>query len=392
MLFDSGLELPLDVEFTVVGVDAGSGRGVLVADAGRVVLTTSHRFSYATGSSPRRVVQGQINGSPAMLVGDFWVRDGGEIGLLVSELRVGSDELDPEYTAVKAVFEHGAAVASYRPEDGAARSRHDSLMLPALRPAGAMTLRFPLDDGAVEIASGTAATLEAFDVHLAAFQDLLTVAEDAPVGRVSLEATDSAGRPVAIYGHDRYAPFGRRVRQPIEYTLRLGATYAQDVVNGWWRARDELRPVPQILAGTIYQSGFVESDLIALAATAERTGRALLPGMARGSATYRQVLSAIAAYLGTDLVRAAMIDQSEWGDHLLWARNDIAHEGAPNDRAGARFVTDEESRAVRDATRILVTLTLAKHIGGPDAVLSRAAERLGVRYGTRHLDTTIFRR
>jgi len=35
VLFDSSLELPLDVEFTVVGVDAESGRGVLVADAGR---------------------------------------------------------------------------------------------------------------------------------------------------------------------------------------------------------------------------------------------------------------------------------------------------------------------------------------------------------------------
>jgi hypothetical protein len=235
-------------------------------------------------------------------------------------------------------------------------------------------------------------SLDAFDVHLAAFQDLLTVAEDLPIGRLSLDATDTVGRTVSIHGHDRYPPFARQARQPVEYTFRLGATYAQPVVSGWWRARGELKPVPQILAGTIYQAGFVESDLIALAAIAERTGRALLPGLARGSAGYRGVLRGLAFNLGTGLVRAAFIVEDEWVDHLYWARNDIAHEGAPNEGGGVQFVTEDESRAVRDATRIIVTLTLAKHIGVPEPVLARAAERLGVRYGTSHLQTTIFER
>ena len=91
-------------------------------------------------------------------------------------------------------------------------------------------------------------------------------------------------------------------------------------------------------------------------------------------------------------MQAAKIDADEWGDHLLWARNDIAHQGAPDASRGSQYVTEAESRAVRDATRILVTLTIAQHIGVPTTVLERAAERLGVRYSVRHWGTSIFRR
>ncbi|MFK4113797.1 hypothetical protein ACI2K6_04145 [Microbacterium sp. NPDC006705] len=389
MLFDAGITLPIEVEFTVVGVDAGSGRGVLVSDAGRVLLTTAYRFSYTTGRSALRELRGSINGIPVRLSGSIWVK-AGELGLLLSEVRLGSDELAPEYVSVRATYEHGRLASSYRFEDGAARSLNDPLTLPALGLARSMTLRYPVDD-AVVIETADPAPLEEFDEHLAAWQDLLTFAEDQPIGRLALTAIDATGRTVTIHGHDRYPPFGKPARQPIEFVLRLAGTYAQEVLNGWWRARADLRPVPQVLAGTLYQPGFVESELIALAAVAEHTGRTLLPGAARPT-HYRDVLRKIVAGLGMGIVQAAKVDAEDWGNHLLWARNDIAHQGAPDASRGSHYVTDAESRAVRDATRILTTLTLAQHIGVPANALARAAERLGVRYSVRHGDTSIFRR
>lgn len=389
MFFSAGIELPMDLDFAVVGVDAGSGSGQLIADGDRVILATDYRFSYLTGSSSARTLQGRIDGEPVALVGSFWVGPNGT-GLLVSELRIGSNELRPAYTSVRAQFEHGTVATSYRPEDGAARSPRAALALPALDSAQAMSLRYPDLTGAATIESSTPASLEEFDIHLAALQDLLSVAEDTPIGRLRLEATDSAGVTVVIYGHDRFPPFRKPTRRPIEFLLRLGAEYAAEVVDGWWRARADLRPVPQILAGILYQPGYIESTIIALAAIAQRTARTLLGVPV--TRTYRQGLQAIIADLGPGLVAATKVDPTEWEDHLAWARNDIAHEGAPNSGAGARYVTEEESRAVRDATGILLSLTIAKSIGVPSAVLDRAAERLAVRYSIRHWNTTIFRR
>lgn len=389
MLFDASLALPLDVEFTVVGIDAGCGHGVLVSDAGRVLLTTDYGFSCTTGRSAVRELHGSIDGVPVSMSGSIWAK-GGQLGLLLSELRLGSDELSPRYLSVRAIYEHGGLASGVRIEDGAGRSLSAPLALPTLGVARAMTLRYPVGD-AVVVETTEPAPLEEFDEHLAAWQDLLTVAEDQPIGRLGLTAIDAAGRTVTIHGRDRYTLFGKSARQPIEFLLRLGGSYAQDVLTGWWLARADLRPVPQVLAGTLYQAGFVESELIALAAIAEHTGRTLLPGAARPT-HYRDVLRMIAAGLGTRIVQVAKVDADEWGDHLLWARNDIAHQGAPNVSRGSQYVTEAESRAVRDATRILTTLTLAQHIGVPPRVLERAAERLGVRYSGRHWTTSIFRR
>lgn len=251
-----------------------------------------------------------------------------------------------------------------------------------------MALRYPDPSGAAIFESTTPVTLEEFDIHLAALQDLLSVAEDTPVGRLHLEAVDTAGRTVVIHGHERFPPFEKPTRKPIEFLLRLGAEYTPTVLDGWWRARADLRPVPQILAGILYQPGYVESSVIALAAVAQRTARARL-GVPHEH-TFRHGLQAIISYLGPRVVTATKVNPGEWEDHLVWARNDIAHEGAPDSSAGERFVSDDESRAVRDATRILVSLTMAKSIGVPATVLDRAAERLAVRYSTRHWGTTIF--
>jgi hypothetical protein len=53
-------------------------------------------------------------------------------------------------------------------------------------------------------------------------------------------------------------------------------------------------------------------------------------------------------------------------------------------------VDEQESRALRDATKVILSLATLAHLGVPDPVLSRASERLGVRYGVRHVDSAIY--
>ncbi|MBX3193859.1 MAG: hypothetical protein KF727_02005 [Microbacteriaceae bacterium] len=387
MLFSSGLTLPADLDFTVVGVDAGWGHGQLVEHEGRVVLVTGHSFSIRTGTSTQREVQGSLDGEQVALRGDTWI-GGGQRGLLLSELSVGSDELTPEYVEVRAVYEHGAASTAYRFEDGAARSPDDPIQLPAVEQARAMELRFPSAGAAAVLRSAAPAALTEYDAHLAAFQDLLTIIEDQPIGRLSLAAIDAAGRTVRVHGHDRFAPFNRRSREPYDLTFRLSGTYSAAAIDRWWRARVDLRPVTQVLAGTLYQPGYVESSIIALSAIAQRTARELL--RVPYSDSFRSGMQALIDDLGPALMSATKVDASEWLDHLVWVRNDIAHEGAPNNTRGTRYVDEAESRAVRDATRMLVTLVIVKSLGVPAAVLARAADRFGVRYGPRHWRTTIF--
>lgn len=104
----------------------------------------------------------------------------------------------------------------------------------------------------------------------------------------------------------------------------------------------------------------------------------------------RAHIEALIDDLGSDLIAQTRIDTIEWLEHLLWARNDIAHRGAPNHQAGAKYVTGSESRAVRDAIWVMLALGLAKHLGVPHRALLRAAERLGVQYGVHRYSSTIF--
>jgi hypothetical protein len=54
------------------------------------------------------------------------------------------------------------------------------------------------------------------------------------------------------------------------------------------------------------------------------------------------------------------------------------------------FVDGRESRALRDATRVILSLAGLAHLCVPEAVLSRVSERFGVRYGVCHVDSAIF--
>lgn len=422
--FASTYEWPTrSVEFTIVGDGGRDGSGDVVLHNDRFVLRAPGSFSYATGQSGTRTLRTIIDDRPALLRGEVFALDG-ELGLRLDELRVGSDDGLPTYTDVSAVFEHLESVCSYRHEDGAQRSVFDPINLPALDDAAPMSAILPSATDTVKIESASSVGLDEFESHLDALQDLLTFASDSPVGRLSLSATEASGRTVEILGRERFAPFERHSRQPIEHQLRLSGDWTQTVIDRWWAARDALRPIPQLLAGLRYQPGYIEADLIlsaaAIEALATRTDVGEAPRLSTDDA--QPILDALDALTGLSQDQRAVISQMKgeatrttlhsktqlllsgvntvavensrvsvgaWLPKFKRTRNHIAHG---NGGSSSDVWTDGALlRAVRDANRVLLSLAFLTHLGVPDAALERAAERLGNRYAGRHRATGIFR-
>ena len=159
------------------------------------------------------------------------------------------------------------------------------------------------------------------------------------------------------------------------------------MISEWWRVRRALRPITQVYAGVMYQPGYVESDIISLTSIAQRLARLQL---GQADANLRTCLQTLVGNLGDETMRRAGIDPIEWEQHTMWARNDISHEGAPNDEAGERYVTPAESKAVRDATHMIVGLNLASMLGLHPNATRLAAQCLETKYGIRHGSTSIF--
>lgn len=88
--------------------------------------------------------------------------------------------------------------------------------------------------------------------------------------------TDRSGNDVRVFGRENYQPFNGKTRKPVEFSLRFVSDQTQRVIDGWWKARDELLPVTQIIAGLRYQPGYVEADAILSAAAIEALATATL--------------------------------------------------------------------------------------------------------------------
>lgn len=411
------------ISFTVVGDGARDGSGEVVLHNDRFVLRAPGSFSYATGQSGTRTLRTIIDDRPALLRGEVFALDG-ELGLRVDELRVGSNDDRPTYTDVSAVFEHLGSVCSYRHEDGAQRSVFDPINLPALDDAVPMSATLPSATDTVTIVSASSVGLDEFESHLDALQDLLTFASDSPVGRLSLCATDASGRTVEILGRERFAPFERPSRQPIEHQLRLSGDWTQTVIDRWWAARGTLRPIPQLLAALRYQPGYIEADVILSAAAIEALASRPDVGEApRLSSTDAQpILDALDGLRGLNEDQRAVVSQikgeitrttlhsktelllnglntvalantrvsiDDWLPKFKRTRNHIAHGNGGT--ASDVWSDGALLRAVRDANRVLLSLAFLNHLGVPDAALERAAERLGNRYAGHHRATGVFR-
>lgn len=424
-LFAGGINWPEELQLVFVGKDEGARNGKIREVNGKYVVDIEPGLSFQQGSrgiDNLRVATTIIDGVPAIVRG----YSGGAV-LYLSEARVGSEALTQDYVAIRAKFELLASLSTFRHEDGAARSAGAEIVLPQLSSARTMALLLGAG-GVAEIRSPDPAPMEEFASHLAALQDLIVFAADQPAERVSLAGILADGTEVAVHGWTRYPAFGSRGRQPVEYLLRFGAAYFASAVEAWWMMRVDFRPVPQILASMIYEPWFVESSIGAVASAMERFTKlkfppptspprltpqefgvieapllALLPtlnGAQRafvndirndGRRTrYEEYVSALVDSLQPGHLAHTKINLANWKAALHAARNDIAHEGAPNPANPILFVDEQESRALRDATRVILSLATLAHLDVPDSVLSRAAERLGGRYGVRHVDSAIY--
>lgn len=423
--FASSYEWPThSIEFTAVGDGARDGAGEIVEHNDRFVLRAPGCFSYATGHPVGRTLKTAIDGRPSLVRGSVFVLDG-ELGLLLDELRVGSDRVDAMYVEVAVEFEHLGSVCSYRLEDGAQRSPTVPLRLPTLEDEVPITATFPTHTDTVSMSATSAIALDDFESHLVAMQDLLTFAAGLPVGRRRLHAKEDSGAAVDIFGRERFAPFARATRRPIEHQLRLSADWAQTVIDRWWAGQVKLRPILQVLTGLRYQPGYVEADIIfsavAIESLASRTDVGERPRLSAADAQpmlealdsltglgpdQRQVVAAMKreatrttlqskVELLLDGVNDRAITNSRvsvdtWLPKFKKTRNDIAHGNGGEPQSREIWTNDSLLRAVRDANQVLLTLALLTHLGVPDAAIELAAERLGTRYSGRHRATGIF--
>lgn len=424
-LFAGGIDWPEELQLVFVGKDEGARSGKIREANGKFVVEVEPGLSFQQGwrgIDNSRVATTIIDGQPAIVRG----YSGGEV-LLLSEVRVGSDALTQDYVAIRAEFELLASLSTVRHEDGAARSAGAELLLPPLESARRMVLLLGAG-GVAEIRSPDPAPMDEFASHLAALQDLIVFAADQPAERVSLTGILGDGTEVSVHGWTRYPAFGSRGRPPVEYLLRFGSAYFANAVEAWWKMRVDFRPVPQILASMTYEPWFVESSIGGLASALERFTKqkfpppmalprltpqefavieaplvALLPSLngaqrafvndIRNDARrtrYEEYVGALIDSLQPAHLAHTKINLANWKAALHAARNDIAHEGAPNPANPVLFVDEQESRALRDATKVILSLATLAHLGVPDPVLSRASERLGVRYGVRHVDSAIY--
>ncbi|MGV8880513.1 MAG: hypothetical protein ACOH19_00010 [Rhodoglobus sp.] len=343
--------------------------------------------------------------------------------LLITEMRIGASDTDSEFVSASADFEYAGAALNYRWEDGPMRTRSTQLDLPALSTAGEMVLHYPatLAARSMELVSAVPASLEAFEEHLRAFQDLVTFATRRPSARLSLVAVRANGQEVQIVGRTNVLPHGPVHVDHREFLLRLAGTNTQQIVARWWGGLVDLRPILQVFVGAMYQPGYVESDLLAAAAAMENFGNRLFPVPPRPKLTAAQLepvkralesipspdpdqlevisrvirneranvnfyrrIRALVETLHPDIRRGTRIDIEAWLTAFVAMRNFIAHEGS------APGAFDNELGPVKNATRSLLALLISMHLGVPQAALQMAADALGVRYSSMYRGGTIY--
>lgn len=407
------------VVFESIGDGARDGTAEVVERGGRWILKSPSSFSYATGQSGIRVLTASLDGTPTLIRGTVFAIDG-DLGLRVDELRVGSALDDAQYTTVTATFEHLASVCSYRHEDGTARSPGQPLVFPAIDGASQMEATLRSGENSITLVAPEPVPLESFEAQLAVFQAMLTFAADLPCGQLTLVATDRSGQTVNIFGRDKYAPFERPTRKPVEYTLRFAGDWIQHTIERWWAAYSEWKPVLQILAGLRYQPGYVDADVILSSAAIESVATALqqheaprlspneskpilealesLTGLDRaqkeavaqlkgdlGRTTFRSKVEQLIRHVDDDVWQQARVSIEEWTKQFLKARNTIAHAVSSDIWEDGVLL-----RGIRDANWIVLTLVILKYLDVPDPAIGRAAERLGTRYGVRYRGVEIF--
>lgn len=384
------LSVPLQVDFVQIDDARVNGSGVLTSSpSGECRLDTELQFPVLqtrTENTSVKWLSGRGN-AVDFAIGGRVAWSGGRQHFEVTEMHWGTSSPDIPYKSVVARYENLSILNSYRFEDGAARDATELLSLPALDGSPEMSAAVGAHSDLIRISAATPERLEAFETHLRSFQDLITLAADLPSARISLAARTDDDREVEIIGRSLPSAQQPPLNNPVDALIRFGSSQLQEMISEWWRVRRALRPITQVYAGVMYQPGYVESDIISLTSIAQRLARLQL---GQADANLRTCLQTLVGNLGDETMRRAGIDPIEWEQHTMWARNDISHEGAPNDEAGERYVTPAESKAVRDATHMIVGLNLASMLGLHPNATRLAAQCLETKYGIRHGSTSIF--
>lgn len=420
-LFSTTYEWPSSTfEFRAESEGARDGTAEVIERNGRWILKSPGSFSGATGQPDERTISTDFDGSSAFIRGQVFAVDG-DLGLRVDEIWAGlTAGLDDRYISIRATFEHLADACAIRLEDGAARDLSVPLCFPAVGEAPSMEAVLRGHEGSITLISLAPERLEHFEKHLEVFQAMLTFGADAPCGRLTLAAEKPGGEIVTIVGRDKYAPFGERRQQPVEFTLRLGASWVQETIDQWWLSYEAWLPVLQIVSGLRYQPGYVDADVILSSAAIEAVSTQLqqfeaprlspeesLPIIEAldslnelspkqretvaqlkgdiGRTTFRSKVEQVLATVPDEVWAASKVSKSDWLKQFMHARNKIAHAGE-----SAIWENSPLLRSVRDANWIVLSLVLLVHLRVPRPTLDRSAERLGTRYASRHRESNIF--
>lgn len=420
-LFSTTYEWPSSTfEFRSESEGAHDGTAEVVERLGRWVLKSPGNFSGATGQPGQRTISTDFNGACSFISGHVIGVDG-DLGLMVDEVRVGGTAgLNARYISVTATFEHLADACVIRHEDGAARDSSVPLCFPAVGEAPSMEAMLRGHGSSITLTAPAPEPLEQFERHLEVFQAMLTFGADKPCGRLKLVAEEPGGEIVTIFGRDKYAPFGKRRQQPVEFTLRLGAAWVQEAIDQWWLVYEAWLPVLQIVSGLRYQPGYVDADVILSSAAIEAVSTRLLKFEAPrlspeeslpiiealdslnelspqqreavaqlkgdiGRTTFRSKVKQVLTTVSDEAWAASRVSTSAWLTQFMNARNKIAHAGESSIWENGPLL-----RSVRDANWIVLSLILLVYLRVPGAALDRAAERLGNRYASRHRESNIF--
>lgn len=351
-------------------------------------------------------LRGTLGEQPAFVHGTprIWRN---EPEILVHAIWVGTAEPESQYTGAEASFDLADELLYYWwGTDGAARSLHRSLRLPELIDVPAVQLHYgDVPGGRIAIGAEVPLPIEHFEAQLDAFQRLLTLAAGLPSQWTTLTLTSEDGHAVKVFGRGEGVAAPSQLHDPRTALFRMGGANAQTIIDRWWAMMADLRPVPQVLSAVITSPSYIDTDFLLYATALDRLSaewvaeetpgfmtetelselRRVLGdsgirpevrgGLLRNAPSFQARLESLAGALGEEIWSVLNVDMASWLTAVKQHRNTVAHSSAMN-MARRDFVDSGALRVLRDVTRVVTMLVVAKHLGVEDRALLAAAGQL----------------